>query len=334
MANNPGVTFQVNLSPGDIAYAKLTVPALVRTHRANVAATMAVVDCCKPQRTRKIEPERDYPEPRFSQRAEQICAIAAELQAEGWIDQVVILRPGDALLAALNRKYLGNLIRGTHDAKGTPILAYLVPFEVAQTRYVVHYDADMLLHQDPGYDWTVEATQRMRNLPRAVIASSRYSPPFTAQRNLPDATSLHEGPTPEHVDGGWLINWFSTRCMLMDRERLAPYLPLPQGRLLLEVLARRLLDRDHPMALEMMLCRRIGGEGGRRLDLKSERAWILHPDNKGEKFLRLLPAMLKAIAAGDIPDGQRGWENVKLPLWEDFLRSRGTPESPLMPQAS
>ena len=316
------VTLQVNLSPGDISYAEMTVPALIQAHRASVDATLAVVDCCKPQRTQKIEPERDYPEPEFSRRVERIRAITSDLQAAGYFDQVVYIHPGDALLRTLAKKYLRNVITGTHDAKGTPILAYLVPFEVASSRYVVHYDADMLLHQDPGYDWIVEATERMRKLPRAVIATPRVSPPFAAYRNLPDATSLHEGPTPEFVDGGWLVNWFSTRCFLMDRERLALHLPLPQGRLLLELVARRMLNRNYPLSLEIMLCRRIGGEGGRRLDLRSERAWILHPEDKGARFLQLLPAILQAIAAGDIPPEQRGWENVKLPLWDEFLRQR------------
>jgi hypothetical protein len=316
------VTLQINLSPGDIAYAEMTVPPLVRSHRASVDATLAVVDCCKPQATRTIDRERAYPEPQFTRRVEQICAIAADLHAQGCFDRVVYLRPGDAVLRAVAKKYLRNLIAGTHDAKGTPILAYLAALEVTESRYVVHYDADMLLHQDPGYDWTVEAIERMSKLPRAVIATPRVSPPFAAYRNLPDATSLHEGPTPELVNGGWLVNWFSTRCFLMDRERLAGYLPLPRGRLLLELVARRILNRGYPLLLEIMLCRRIGDEGGRRLDLKSERAWILHPDDKGARFLQLLPAIQQAIAAGDIPLEQRGWENLKLPLWDEFLRQR------------
>jgi hypothetical protein len=78
-----------------------------------------------------------------------------------------------------------------------------------------------------------------------------------------------------------------------------------------------------------MLCQRIGGAGGRRLDLKSEKAWILHPDQKREQFLRLLPAILEAVAAGQVPDGQRGWEDVRLPLWEEFLDARGALPSTL-----
>ena len=162
----------------------------------------------------------------------------------------------------------------------------------------------------------------MSAIPRAVIATPRVSPPFAGQLGRADATSLHDGPQPELVDGGWLINWFSTRCLLMDRERLAPYVPILRGKLLVEVLARRLLKRNHPLALEEMLCQRIGGSGGRRLDLATEQAWILHPDSKGERFLRMLPALMDAVAAGEVPIEQRGLENVQLEAWERFLAAR------------
>jgi hypothetical protein len=52
------VTLQINLSPGDIAYAELTLPALVQAHRANVDEVLAIVDRCRPQKTKIVDPEQ------------------------------------------------------------------------------------------------------------------------------------------------------------------------------------------------------------------------------------------------------------------------------------
>jgi len=315
----PDVTLQLNLSPGDVAYAAITVPYLVEAHRANVDEKLAIVDCCRPQRTKIIDPDVRFPEAEFSQRVEKICAIAEDLKAKGYLDRIVYLRPGDRLFPLLSDKYLRNLVQETHDYGACALMSYLAALEIPQTRYILHYDADMLLYQAANYDWSVEARHLMDKQDKAVAASPRISPPFSKEKNIPDAPSLHEGRPLSQVEGGWRNDWFSNRCYLIDKEKLSSYLPLLQGRLLLETLAVKYLNRGYPRSPEMMLFRRIGGAGGWRLNLKSEQAWLLHPATKPPRYIELLSLIQDAVQQGKVPAEQKGYADINLSAWENFF---------------
>lgn len=313
------VTLQINLSPGDTKYASITVPALAKSHRDHVDEILAIVDCCKPQKTKIVNPEQRFPEPLFSQRVEKIRAITEDLKRQGYVDRIVDLTPGNSLQAIIARKYLGNWVNETHDYGGCALMSYLAAFEVSHTRYLLHYDADMLLYQSLNYDWSVEARYLMEKAPKAVAASPRISPPFSQEKQLPDAPSLHEGRPLTSVEGGWRNDWFSTRCYLIDQEKLSTYLPLIQGNILGETLVRKYLKRGYPRSPEIMLFQRIGRAGGWRLNLKSENAWLLHPATKPSRYLELLPQIKDSVLEGKVPVEQRGFADIKLSKWELFL---------------
>lgn len=330
------VTLQINLSPGDVAYARATVPPLVEAHRANVDETLVIANCCRPERTKFVDPDRHFPEPEFGRRVEELCRVCEQLQQDGYIDRVVYLRPGDPLLAVLAKKYLRGLVRETHDAFGHGLMAHIAGLEVPRTRYVLHYDADMLLYQAPGYDWSVEARSLMEEKlsSRVLAATPRISPPFHREMGVADAPSLHEELPLIPVEGGWLNSWFSTRCLLLDRQKFSPYLPLLKGWVLVEVLARKYLRRSYPLSPEIMLFRRVGGSGGLRLNLSSERAWLLHPETKSSRYLKLLPGIQRAIAERRVPPQQRGHANINIPAWEDFLAAVAGPTGEEVPGSS
>jgi len=315
------VTLQINLSPGDINYSNLTVPALVNAHRNNVDEVLAIVDCCRPQMTKIVKPDIRFPQQEFNQKVEKISAIAEDLKFRGYIDRIIYLHPNNSLQTILSRKYLGGWVNETHDYGGCALMSYLAAFEVTTTRYLIHYDADMLLYQAPNYDWSVEAKYLMDKYPRAVIASPRISPPFSNGKNIPDAPSIHEGRPLILIEDGWRNDWFSTRCFLMDIEKLNNYLPLIQGKVLLETLATKYLNRGYPRSPEILLFKRISGSGGWRLNLKSEQAWLLHPTTKPPRYLELLPEIVKSIQNNVAPETQRGYSDIDLLAWEQLLDS-------------
>ncbi len=321
------VTLQINLSPGDINYALITVPTLVNAHRSYVDETVAIVDCCRPQKTKIVDPKSRFGEPEFSQRVEKICAIAEELKIKGYLDKIIYLRPGNSLQPILSRKYLGNLVKETHDYGGCALMSYLAAFEVTTTRYLIHYDADMLLYQAPDYDWSTEARKFMDKDSKAVAASPRISPPFSKEKNLPDAPSVHEGRPFIPVEGGWRNDWFSNRCYVIDKDKLFSYLPLIQGSLLLETLLVKYLNRGYPRSPEIMLFKRVGGAGGWRLNLKSEKAWLLHPATKPSDYIELLPKIQKAVLQGRVPVEQRGYADINLSAWKDFLTNSSSSQT-------
>lgn len=306
------VTLQINVSPGDVAYAALTVPALLRAH-PTATERLVIVDVCKPQRTGIVDPEKRFPEPAYSQRAQAIITLAEEWRQQGLVDRVVILRAGDPLFATLSRRYLRPWLRETHDYGGCALMAYLAAFELPRTRWLLHYDADMLLHQAAGVDWPAEAQAAMAGDPTVVAASPRPSPPVAPTER--DAPTRHERLELRTVAAGWLNAWYSTRCYLFDLERLRPCLPLLQGRIYWETLAAKWLHRGYPRSPEGMLFRRMSAAGRWRLTLKRTDAWLLHPTVKDAAFVAALPRLLGEIQAGRCPAAQRGEQDLILQAW-------------------
>lgn len=307
------VTLQINLSGGDAAYAAWTVPALLDAHR-HAAERLLIVDTCKPQRTRIVDPAVRFAEPGYNQRVEKVLALAEGWRAAGKVDRVVVLRPDDPLFPKLRQRYLRSWVKETHDYGGCALLSYLAAFELCRTRHLLHYDADMLLHQAPGYSWADAAVDALNASPNVIAATPRPAPPDAA-----DAPSAHERLDHHTHPAGWLNMWFSTRCYLFDLERLQPQLPLLQGRIYWESLAAKLRGQGYPRSPEIMLFRRLSAAGLWRLALRDERAWLLHPVKKDAAFVAALPRLQAAIAAGRCPDGQRGQQDLNLDQWTDLL---------------
>lgn len=311
-------TLQINLSAGDAAYAESTVPALVRAH-PDAAERLAVVDCCRPQRTRIFDPDRRLPVASFAPRLARIREIAGALRRAGCFDRVEYLEPGDERFGAWAARYVRPWMRETHDYGGCAFMGYWAALDLPRTRFTVHYDADMCLYQAPGFSWVRHTLERWADVPAAAMATPRISPPGFARQPGEDAPSRHEARPAERVPAGWLNDWFSTRCLLVDRERLAPHLPLVGTARALNYRLRRVLDRGYPPGPETLLHQVLGPRGVRRLNLADERAWLLHPTAKTAVYLALLPRILAAVAAGQVPETQRGLSDFDLPAWQAWL---------------
>jgi len=312
------VTLQINLSIGDIAYARATIPPLVEAHRKNAYEKLAIVDCCRPQKSKSGDSDRQFPLSEFNEKLNQIRYLAEELKGQGYFDRVVYFYPDDPLFPEISRKYLRNFINETHDWKGVALMTYLAAFEVSRTPFVLHYDADMFLYQAPGYDWLIEAKNIMDLDPKAVAATPRIYPPVHSDI---DPACLYLGKPMKSVKEAWYNEWFGARCFLMDLSKFKGYLPLLKGNFLLETLVRKCLHRSYPPSVELMISRCVGRNGGYKLYLKSKKAWLLHPPlSKTSRFIELLPQIQQAVSSGKAPSGQEGHENINsLSLWEEYL---------------
>lgn len=312
------ITLQINLSPGDVAYAAVTVPALIQQH-AGVRKVLLVVDTCKPGKTKLVDPEVRFPEPAFSKRVQQIIEIATSIQQQTPGCDLYILKPGDPLLKKLGDQYLGGWYYHTHDYGGCANMAYWAGFELPDTTYVLHFDGDMLLYQKPGYSWMQEAVSLLQQHPAAVAATPRYNTPFEGAMQRP--SFKHGVP---YVQGHecWLDTFFSTRCLLVDKTRLQSYLPLLRGRILWETLAVKYLNRGFPRSPEIIMFRRIGGQGGRRLILKNYDSWLMHPHSKPPEYIQHLPKILSCVHAGKYPQGHTA-ENLELDKWIELAGTHG-----------
>jgi hypothetical protein len=309
------ITLQINISPGDINYAELTVTALVNQH-IDIKNRLLVVDCCRPQKTKILDPDVRFPAKVFEENVEKIISISKHLLANKVVTDVYYIMPDDTLIDHLSKKYLRGLYKTTHGAGGTANMAYWAGIELSKTRYVLHYDGDIMLFQKPGFNWVTEAINYMEPHKNILIAIPRLCPP--ADEDIP---SLHEGRPFTSLPGYWLNDWFSTRHFLCDKQKLESYLPLVRGKVMIELFLRKYGNRAFPIDPEILLFKSVAPRGAKRLVLKSKDAWLLHPVDKSPSFLKMLPNMLNAIKEGKYPVEQKGVENIKLDYWTKFLNA-------------
>ena len=314
-----GITLQINLAAVDVPYAKYVVPHLARMHRAAAREVLLTVDFCKPQKTRQTDPAVRCKEPEFTRKLEELRALGDSLQKEGLVDRVLCLRSEDPWLRTVNRKYTGPWPSETHDYGGRPITGYWAGIEAAHTRHVIHYDGDILLYQEPGFDWAVHAIPFMAKQDLALSAAPRPTPPYASRIPYGDYSCIHEGMPIFPVEGGWKHYYFSARAFVVDRRKLERYLPLCRGRILLEQLAVKAFRRGFPRSAEKMLWSTVGAAGGYRLILSTERAWMLHPNTKPPEYVALVPAILECVANNRVPTAQLGQSEIELEAWQAFV---------------
>ena len=309
------VTLQINLCAGDILYAEQTVPKIIENHAA-IKKILLLVDTYKPQKTKIVNPEERFPEPDYSQKVSKIKEIATNFLKQGLVSDVYFFENDEQLIKKLASKYLHKSFTHTHDTTGMAIMPYWAGIEKVTTQYVLHYDADIITYHAKNYDWVSEAIAYMENEKDIVSAIARNAPPA---ENIKDVPTFHQGRPIEEFQNFWLNDWFGTRCFLLDKNKLENYLPLLKGKLLAEAFGRRILDRNFPLSPEYVMFKQIGQQGGRKLILKNKNAWTLHPIYKKEEFCIYLPQIFKTIENNNIPQEQRGWEDMKWDIWKEFL---------------
>jgi hypothetical protein len=308
------LTLQINLSPGDINYAELTVPQLVAKH-PDIKNRLLIVDCCRPQKTTLIDPDIRFPLDIFNEKVERIINISQQLLRDKIVTDVRYLKPGDPIFKHLSKKYLNGIYDCTHAAGGTANMSYWAAIEIPETRYVLHYDGDMLLYQKPGNSWVNDAMVYLDHNDRFITAVPRLCPPV----NDPtfDLPSFQEGRPNVSYNNYWFNDFFSTQVFLLDKTKLNKHLPLVTGKLLFELLLRKYGRRAFPRDPEIVLFKKLAPNG--RIVLKNTGAWVVHPTDKSAAYLDILPQIITAVNKGDSPQDQKGYQDIKLDKWVEFL---------------
>lgn len=347
VASSPDITLQINLCASDLSYAEKTVTALIATHRPDVREVLVVADGCRPQSTPWLDADRRFPAAAFAARVAQLRELCASLEAKGVVDRTVWLDPNPPALRSLNTRYGGTSSSHSHDHLGHAFSAYFLGWDSARTRYVAHFDADIILWQQPGFSWLSAATAAIANDEMLLAVSPRIAPP-PAGDDMVHVEAAGSGWLPTwplaRTTGGWHSPWFSTRCHLMDRDRLQCILPLTSARghaadlraaridsalsplyrhgfTVGNRLGRVLSSRIPPFPLppEVLLHEHAQRSGHRCLYLGDPRAWFIHPDTKSDTFLHLLPRLLEVAGQrGACPAAQRGVSGVQFSAWAEF----------------
>jgi hypothetical protein len=230
MTSKKDVTLQINLCAGDADYAGKTVPQLVRQCRGAVDEVLLVLDECFPQASPVFRPQERFSRESFKDRLARVKELCRRWIEDGLVDRVESLASGDRRISELNEKYTGEDTKWTHDHWGHAFTAYFAAWDFPRTRFVLHSDADIFLHDSSAGAWIGEACDLLRSRERVVALSPRIAPPPEDVSQMIRFGEKESAWLPtwtlEKVEGGWESNWPSTRFHLLDKQKLEDLLPL------------------------------------------------------------------------------------------------------------
>jgi hypothetical protein len=293
----------ITAARSDVPFLGQTVPHLVRSCGDVFAERVLVVDVSPPNATFRSRPGLGT--------LEQLQTICADLRAAGWVDRVVEVDYSRPVRQKLCRKYFGNYIGYTHDLRGSAIFPFLFSFEIARSDYVLHFDSDMLLHQDTGFDWVGEGIELLRAFPDVMFVGPLSGPPAR------DGILQQRGVKYEaDARGFYRIDAVTTRKFLFDKRKFEKLLPLKNY----WVSTRRRIfgwvSGESPMLqLEIVITKQFRAFHCHRVDLASPKAWTLHTPDHGSKFIAALPEVIRKVEIGEFPAVQAGDYDLQLEHW-------------------
>jgi hypothetical protein len=303
------VTLQISLAPGDLRHAEHCLPHQLRVFTAQVDEVLCTLDA-PPARAARAEPALralDDLIDRCASRAPQLRAVRVDY--------------GEAAVRAVGDTLFGGGRPPAYDHRGRPIYSYLFGVHAARCDYVFHLDSDMLFGGG-GRRWIAEAVDAMRRRPDLLACNPLPGPP-TSDGTLRSQRALHERIAASPP--AYLFDTLSTRLFLIDRRRYAASLPRVRARVAPPRAALRALvgGRVPYDTLERILSRAMRDAGMKRLDFLGSDGglWGVHPLERTERFYALLPALIRCVETGDVPDAQRGEYNV-VPALLDHAEAR------------
>lgn len=252
---------------------------------------------------------------------EQLRACCQTFLDRGLVDQVVDIDYTSHHKAEIYYKHFARPLRPTHNYKGYPIFGSLFSIEHIAGDYLLHFDSDILLHQDPGYNWIEEGIKLLQTCPDVMAVRPLGGPPFEGIRQ--------DQRVPDGLDprGFQSFQFFSSRTYLIDRRRFDSLLPLPilwrsfrtpwMNSLPLEVqtLLAYASGKGQLDSWELMVSRKLEQTRTVRATLTNPQAWTLHPKARDPAFIAALPDIITKIEAGCYPREQAGYYDLKPQYW-------------------
>lgn len=297
----------------DLPFLRHTLPHLIRSCRFNFLEKVLFIDTAPLSGEKVLRPGIGT--------LEDLRQCCQEFLKQQLVDRVAEIVYDPAIKTTIYRKHFARPVHPTHNYKGYPIFGTLFSLEATAGDYLLHFDSDMMFHQDPGYNWIEAGIQLLQSCPEVVAVRPLGGPPFEGIRQ-------HQ-TQPDHLDprGFYAFKFFSSRVYLIDRRRFEQLLPLPVvwrsfNNPLLDLLPSELKTllaygarRGCLDSWELMVSRRLDQGPWLRANLASPQAWTLHPKARDAAFIQALPQIIQRIEAGDYPPEQAGYYDLKPEYW-------------------
>jgi len=296
------VTFQVNITPGDLGYAIPIVEHQIAQVGRFCSEILISVDH-RPGREPDLSGARD------------------------WIDSVRSRHPqarfapvdySPATVAAVSRYFLD---RGTIPprCRRGGYFSYFEGIFQARNDHVFHVDCDIMLGGS-AQPWLGEAVRLLEGNPDVFSVSPLPGPPAPGLKLKRQVAPALSSPR-----GAYRFDGFTTRLFLLNKRRFSGSAKLRARREPLRQQIRALVEGYSRLVLpEELIGDYMRMHGLHRVDFAGEvpGLWSLHPPFRNAEFLRRIPEILGAVESGNLPAGQLGDYDINESLvdWSDCYR--------------
>ena len=309
----PSCSLWILVARTDIPFMMATIPHLVKMSNFPFREKVLAVD------TAPLSGEK-LMRPGIGTMAE-LRDRTQQLLQDKVVDRVVDINYDPDYCDRVYAKHFGSRIRQTHNYKGYPILGTIFTIEEAQSDYMLHFDSDMLLYQNPDYSWIADSMGLMEKHPQIMSLRPLTGPPRQ------DGSFYQQFPYQKDPAGFYKFKFFGSRVYLINRRGFEQLLPLPiiwrsyrrqwLNRLPLnwQTQLNYLTGKGKLDSWEIMVSQKLEETNYFRGVLANPQAWTLHPKDRSPAFIEALPQITERIERGDYPSQQAGYYDLQSELW-------------------
>ncbi|MDJ0649847.1 MAG: hypothetical protein QNJ60_14225 [Xenococcaceae cyanobacterium MO_188.B19] len=309
----PSCSLWIMVARTDVAFMMHTIPHLVRMSNFPFEEKVLAVDTAPLSGEKVNRPGVGT--------MEELRNCTQVLLQRGVIDRIVDINYDPEFHRRVFRKHFGSYIRYTHNYKGYPILGSIFKIEDCRSEYMIHFDSDMLLHQQPDYSWIQEGIELMNKHETIMSIRPLTGPPAS------DETMKQYYPYTKNSDGFYEFKFFGSRVYMINCQSFAKFLPIPaiwrsyrnkwlnHLPLPIKTALNNLTKKGALDSWEIMVSRKLEQTNYIRATLCNPCAWTLHPKDRSAQFIQSLPQIIERIEQGDYPAEQAGHYDLIPHLW-------------------
>jgi hypothetical protein len=300
---NPSCSLWIFVARPDTSFLLQTIPHLVKVNNFPFEERVLAVDTAPLMGDKVTRP--------FIGTMEELRECTEKLLQAGVVDRIVDINYDADYHKQVYKKHFGTPIRFTHNYKGYPILGSIFSIEECKSDYMLHFDSDMLMYQQPNHNWIAEAVKLMEENPKMMFARPLAGPPTNEKKSEP-------------FD---VFKTFGSRAYLIDCKRFDKFLPIPvlwrnyntkwinNLPTKLQTVLSNLTGKGKLDSWEIMVTLGLEQTDYFRANLTNPAAWTLHPKDRSPAFLAALPNIIARIEAGDFPAQQAGEYDLIPEAW-------------------
>ncbi len=309
----PSCSLWMFVARTDISFMMHTIPHLVKMNNFPFEEKVLVIDTA-PLTGEKVN------RPGVGT-MEELRECTQQLLKANIVDRIVDINYDPNYRHQVYRKHFGTSLRCTHNYKGYPILGSIFKINECKSDYMLHFDSDMLIHQQPDYDWIKDGIELMQEFPEMMFIRPLTGPPTE------DGTIYQSRPYEKEADKFYKSQFFGSRAYLVNCKHFDLLLPLPiiwrsykqqflnQLSVPLKNILNQITGKGKLDSWEIMVSKKLEQTKYFRGTLMNAKAWTLHPKDRSPAFIKALPEIIEKIEAGDYPSEQAGNYDLISDLW-------------------